>query len=645
MASATSSEGGHLREEDNDDDWVDDDALDGLATTHRSRNPLAAVIRFRAQKKMARGPNIRATQRKKQASKAKRERAVAEDILKHHASRDAEAEELAEAHNMDVKEVKRRMMAGTKYKQPRKTSSYNALLALIMRDLNEDRPVGSKYRMKDVKAMIKTDPMLKDSYNEQDIKDMQDALDEKKALRSVGVRGSNLAAAVDAKWTIEGLTREITDIATRNNMIGFAIFAKGDLHDTHIPAAIESLGALKFFADVFHKIPRMSWRSLRCGGVVPSTLAELQKACGEIIQLITGKKNIAMNFERYIEAITTIGNLQTLYADLKDGSCKWVKLSKQQQQKIEAEFEALVRSGKRVEKVRQERRNKGQTHQKRKKRVHRRGGNSGSEEEEDGEDGEDEEDENEGDENENEGDKDENEGDEDDEEPALRTRKPSPPPKKSAPPKKPTAPKKPAATNNTSHSKKIVSSTWGQQHRALLHSIMTQWSKVYIVVDALDEYPEDDRQILLNDLASCGTISLMVTSRPHIKMPGQFQNFQNSEWLSEQIRTRPDLRDQIHSKITSAGDGQFLLVKLHIKSLMEKCTIKKVQAALDNLPEDLMHTYDNAMERINKQNKVHKAIAQSTLMWVVMQRDPFVFRNYEKPSPLCWGPHTWMRTV
>lgn len=44
-------------------------------------------------------------------------------------------------------------------------------------------------------------------------------------------------------------------MATRNNMIGFAMFAKGDLHDTHIPAAIESLGALKFFADVFHKDP------------------------------------------------------------------------------------------------------------------------------------------------------------------------------------------------------------------------------------------------------------------------------------------------------------------------------------------------------------------------------------------------------
>ncbi|KAJ7315097.1 hypothetical protein DFH08DRAFT_715918, partial [Mycena albidolilacea] len=171
------------------------------------------------------------------------------------------------------------------------------------------------------------------------------------------------------------------------------MFAKGDLHDTHIPAAIESLGALKFFADVFHKDPadvlalfEMWSVTQKRGEFVPSTMAELQKACGEIIrtglQLIMGKKNIAMNFERYIEAIVrkwgvgllkwpdgvdfkrmskqmTIGNLQTLYADLKDGSCKWVKLSKQQQQKIEAKFEALVRSGRRVEKVRQERHDKG----------------------------------------------------------------------------------------------------------------------------------------------------------------------------------------------------------------------------------------------------------------------------------------------
>ncbi|KAJ7787422.1 hypothetical protein B0H14DRAFT_2228385, partial [Mycena olivaceomarginata] len=89
-----------------------------------------------------------------------------------------------------------------------------------------------------------------------------------------------------------------------------------------------------------------------------------------------------MNFERYIQAIvqrwgvglltwpygvdfkrmsrqTMIGNMQKLYNDLMDGSCKWVKLSKKQQQEIEDEFEEMVRSGKRVEKVRQQRSDKG----------------------------------------------------------------------------------------------------------------------------------------------------------------------------------------------------------------------------------------------------------------------------------------------
>ncbi|KAF8170846.1 hypothetical protein K438DRAFT_1613610, partial [Mycena galopus ATCC 62051] len=58
---------------------------------------------------------------------------------------------------------------------------------------------------------------------------------------------------------------------------------------------------------------------------------------------------------------TTIRNLLTLYNDLKDGTCKWVKLSKKQQEEIEAEFEEMVRSGKRVEKIRQRRSDKGQT--------------------------------------------------------------------------------------------------------------------------------------------------------------------------------------------------------------------------------------------------------------------------------------------
>ncbi|KAF8153708.1 hypothetical protein K438DRAFT_1987416 [Mycena galopus ATCC 62051] len=441
--------------EDDDGDWVDEDTLNGLPTTHRSRNPTAALVQFRVQKKKPVGPNVRATQRKKLESKSKRNRALAMDLLKLHREEEAQVEVLSKTHDINIKEVRHRMKAGSKYSQPRKTSSYNALVSLVMKDLNEDRVISSKYRMKEVKAMMKSDPTLKEPYTEEEINDMREALDKKKALRSVGVRGSNQAVAADAKWTIDSLTREITDMATRNNMIGFGMFVKGDLHDTHVPAAIESLGALKFFAEVFHKTPadvlvlfEMWSVTQKRGGLLPFTLAEWQKPCGEKIrtELITGKPNIAMNFKRYIQVIvqrwgvglltwpygvdfkrmsrqTTIGNLQKLYNDLMDGSCKWVKLSKKQQQEIEEEFEEMVRSGKRVEKVRQQRSDKGQSHVK-KKRVYLRGEDSGSDEE----------------------DEHDSDGSKDGDEPAPA------PAKKTGPSKKPTpakqAPKQPSAKSS-----------------------------------------------------------------------------------------------------------------------------------------------------------------------------------------------------
>jgi hypothetical protein len=112
--------------------------------------------------------------------------------------------------------------------------------------------------------------------------------------------------------------------------------------------------------------------------------------------------------------------------------------------------------------------------------------------------------------------------------------------------------------------------------RELLCDAITQWAKVYIVVDALDEYPEDNRQILLKDVGSLGdTVNVMVTSRPNITLTGRFSNsevidikadpsdihqyieahIQNSEWLSKQVQTSPEFHDEIHSKITDAGDG------------------------------------------------------------------------------------------
>jgi hypothetical protein len=104
----------------------------------------------------------------------------------------------------------------------------------------------------------------------------------------------------------------------------------------------------------------------------------------------------------------------------------------------------------------------------------------------------------------------------------------------------------------------------------VLHSSFAGLSKVYIIVDAIDEYPEVQRRILLKYLAAMGpSINLMVTSRPHIYSPlpnletldiratrediRAYVDAQIDFWprLSKHVQSQPELREDIHSKISS----------------------------------------------------------------------------------------------
>jgi hypothetical protein len=54
----------------------------------------------------------------------------------------------------------------------------------------------------------------------------------------------------------------------------------------------------------------------------------------------------------------------------------------------------------------------------------------------------------------------------------------------------------------------------------VLRAVVAQWSMVYIVVDALDETPEDNRLTLLDYLTNLGpTVFLMLTSRHDVSLP------------------------------------------------------------------------------------------------------------------------------
>jgi hypothetical protein len=110
----------------------------------------------------------------------------------------------------------------------------------------------------------------------------------------------------------------------------------------------------------------------------------------------------------------------------------------------------------------------------------------------------------------------------------------------------------------------------------VLQAVLGQYSRVYVIVDAVDEYPEYQWQILLEYLTMMGpTVNLMLTSRPHIRPDGSLPNLealeiraseddicryvegqiQKSSWLSKHVQSRATLREEILSTITHTVDG------------------------------------------------------------------------------------------
>ncbi|KAJ7154140.1 ankyrin repeat-containing domain protein [Mycena filopes] len=172
---------------------------------------------------------------------------------------------------------------------------------------------------------------------------------------------------------------------------------------------------------------------------------------------------------------------------------------------------------------------------------------------------------------------------------------------------------------------------------SILSSTISEHSAVYLVVDALDEYPEAQRDLLLRHLSSLApTVRLMLTSRPHINIKHAIADSEELEIrateddirryvdaqismsarLSGHIANKPELREEIETKIVQRSDGMFLLAKLHIDSLITKHTVKAVREGLKNMPADLNRTYDEVMERIKRQREDDRDLAHRALTWI-----------------------------
>ncbi|RYP20247.1 hypothetical protein DL765_002921 [Monosporascus sp. GIB2] len=195
----------------------------------------------------------------------------------------------------------------------------------------------------------------------------------------------------------------------------------------------------------------------------------------------------------------------------------------------------------------------------------------------------------------------------------------------------------------------------------VLQSVASMYSRVFVVVDALDECQTSDgcRKKLLKELFALRDtcrVNLFATSRVNDDIAEAF-----TEATSLKVHARDDdigafldermlhlqsdifdeeVRNLIKKKIIEATDGMFLLAELHMNTLISLPTKGDIKDALKHFTkgiEGLDETYKRAMDRIEDHGRGNRDLAKQILAWIVHAREPL--STLELRHALAVRPH------
>ncbi|PYH66772.1 uncharacterized protein BO88DRAFT_392289 [Aspergillus vadensis CBS 113365] len=180
-----------------------------------------------------------------------------------------------------------------------------------------------------------------------------------------------------------------------------------------------------------------------------------------------------------------------------------------------------------------------------------------------------------------------------------------------------------------------------------LSVLLGHFSRIFIVVDALDEYSSRDEALrrLLSELfrlQSNSTVSIFATSRHSPVIQSAFDGCLQQEIsaaaedveaylrdhmsdLSRVVLGNNKLQDEIVEAIIKTVDGMFLLAQLHLDSLRGKLSVTAVKKTLEKLPtgtDAYDVAYEEALERINGKTAGERELAFQILAWITCARVP-----------------------
>jgi ankyrin repeat protein len=173
----------------------------------------------------------------------------------------------------------------------------------------------------------------------------------------------------------------------------------------------------------------------------------------------------------------------------------------------------------------------------------------------------------------------------------------------------------------------------------LLQAQLELFSKVTIIVDALDEYKDlDSRKEFLKELEKLpSVVRFLITCRPPLPtLDGQLGNHaafevetreedirRYIEWripreprLMNQVQQYPPLEEEIISSISEKANDMILLARLHMDSIVRLRTRNRISSTLKVLPAEVNKSYDEALKRIFEQENEDAELAKAVLFWV-----------------------------
>ncbi|KAJ6603185.1 hypothetical protein DFH09DRAFT_1301012 [Mycena vulgaris] len=359
-------------------------------SAHASRNPLEPVQqpRKRASKKSTRGLSdaAKATRAAANEQRSRDELALEEAFAEIFTQREEDIANLAEKYKKSAKYIRQVLENSVKYTEKRAPSLKNAITHDLSKKAREN---GEASNVRDVELKGEEYQAYKDSLSEEEKARLIAQLVEDKGIKLHGVRATNKAAAMDAMQNSNQFGKVAINLHARTGVRAFSMFSRGHPDDAAMPCFVDSDNARQFFQDVldvsaYDLVRKFElWccnqdKPVKQGKEKAALCKFISDTVEEGLRKATGNKTLTMAWLNYkIDIVHKHGvelagwptkvtmarpsklrgeDVRLIVDRLRNGTMRWVGLTKSQRDEVAAEVEKLRDSG--ATKPRQERSDK-----------------------------------------------------------------------------------------------------------------------------------------------------------------------------------------------------------------------------------------------------------------------------------------------